>query len=40
MIGLQVLYTYAPFMNALFGSAPITVPEWARIVALALGKLP
>jgi hypothetical protein len=36
MIGLQLVYTYAPFMNALFGSAPITGTQWAQVVALAL----
>jgi len=30
----QVLFTYAPFMNKLFHSAPITGEAWLRIVAV------
>ena len=36
MIGLQVLFTYAPFMNTLFASAPLNVTQWAPIVLLAI----
>lgn len=36
MIGLQLLYTYAPFMNTLFASAPIGAVAWAKVVAAAL----
>ncbi len=36
MIGLQLLYTYAPLMNTLFASAPIGALAWAKIVAAAL----
>jgi magnesium-transporting ATPase (P-type) len=32
MIALQLLFTYAGFMNDLFGSAPIGLGEWAAIV--------
>ena len=32
VIGLQLLFTYAPFMNVAFGTAPIAVKEWAMIV--------
>ncbi|HYP73843.1 MAG TPA: HAD-IC family P-type ATPase, partial [Microbacterium sp.] len=28
LIALQLLYTYVPFMNALFGSEPLTVQGW------------
>ncbi|MCS6904646.1 MAG: cation-transporting P-type ATPase [Bacteroidia bacterium] len=28
MIGVQILYTYLPFMNSTFGSAPLTLEEW------------
>jgi Ca2+-transporting ATPase len=35
MIGLQVAYTYAPPMNALFKSAPISLEAWGRIIAFA-----
>ncbi len=33
MLGLQLLYTYAPFMNALFGSAPIPLEMWLDVLA-------
>ena len=33
MIGIQLLYTYSPFMNMLFGSAPISLMSWALIVS-------
>lgn len=36
MIGLQLLFTYAPFMNAAFGSAPIGLKEWGWILGAAL----
>ena len=36
MIGLQMLFTYVPFMNYLFTSAPIGVMAWLRILAVAL----
>ena len=36
MIALQVLFTYAPFMNRLFSTAPIPAEAWARIFALGL----
>ncbi|WGS86655.1 cation-transporting P-type ATPase [Methylomonas sp. UP202] len=34
MIGLQLLFTYWPTMQALFGSAPIGSEEWLLIVAV------
>ena len=34
MIGLQLLFTYAPVMNRLFYSAPIGWDVWARIVGI------
>jgi cation-transporting ATPase F len=37
MIGLQMLFTYVPFMNHLFTSAPIGLISWLRILAIALG---
>ena len=36
MLGLQLLYTYAPFMNTLFGSAPLGWLEWLKIMACGL----
>ncbi|MFJ6671203.1 cation-translocating P-type ATPase [Actinosynnema sp. NPDC091369] len=33
---LQLLFTYAPFMNALFHTAPIAWRDWAVVVALAV----
>jgi magnesium-transporting ATPase (P-type) len=36
MLGLQVLLTYAPVMNSLFGTAPLTGHQWLPLVVLAL----
>jgi magnesium-transporting ATPase (P-type) len=36
-IGLQVLFTYAPFMHELFGSAAIGPMVWLRVVGAAAG---
>ncbi|UCH53530.1 MAG: HAD-IC family P-type ATPase, partial [Pseudomonadota bacterium] len=36
VIGFQLLYTYAPFMQALFQSAALGFEAWARIVLIAL----
>ena len=36
MILLQMLFTYAPFMNEIFSSAPIGWAEWSRILAFGL----
>jgi magnesium-transporting ATPase (P-type) len=36
MIGAQLLFTYAPFMNKLFQSAPISALSWLKIVAVGL----
>ncbi|MHC1752500.1 cation-transporting P-type ATPase [Humidesulfovibrio sp.] len=36
MLLLQLAYTYAPPMNALFSSAPIGAMQWARVLACAL----
>jgi len=36
MLLLQLAYTYAPPMNALFSSAPMGVMQWARVLACAL----
>ncbi|MDP3427440.1 MAG: cation transporting ATPase C-terminal domain-containing protein [Humidesulfovibrio sp.] len=36
MLGLQLMYTYAPFMNTLFSSAPIDLAAWAKVLASAL----
>ncbi len=35
MVVAQLLFTYAPFMNKLFHSAPISGESWLRIVAVA-----
>ncbi|HQN43786.1 MAG TPA: cation-transporting P-type ATPase, partial [Anaerolineaceae bacterium] len=37
MILIQLLYTYAPFMNTIFGSAPIPFILWIDIIAVSLG---
>jgi len=36
MIVLQLFYTYAPAMNQLFHSAPISLMDWAHIFAVSL----
>ena len=36
MVAAQLLFTYAPFMNRLFHSAPISPAAWGRIVAVGL----
>jgi len=35
-IGLQLLFTYAPFMNQLFGTTALDAEAWARCVAVGL----
>ncbi len=34
MIILQIIYTYAPFMNTIFQSAPITLESWLRVILI------
>ncbi|MHB1382317.1 MAG: HAD-IC family P-type ATPase, partial [Thermoleophilia bacterium] len=36
MLLVQTIYTYMPFMNSLFQSAPIGIGSWTRIVAAGL----
>ncbi|MDI6742501.1 MAG: cation-transporting P-type ATPase [Smithella sp.] len=36
MIALQLLYTYAPFMNTIFQSAPIGIEDWLLIIAVSI----
>jgi Ca2+-transporting ATPase len=36
MIVLQLLFTYAPFMNKIFHSAPIGANDWFLIVVIAV----
>ncbi|MFA5200647.1 MAG: cation transporting ATPase C-terminal domain-containing protein, partial [Candidatus Omnitrophota bacterium] len=36
MIGLQMLFTYAPAMNRFFHSAPISLAAWVRIFLIGL----
>jgi cation-transporting P-type ATPase F len=36
MIGAQLLFTYAPFMNQLFHSAPISALAWLKIIGVGL----
>ncbi|MGV0604905.1 cation transporting ATPase C-terminal domain-containing protein [Mycolicibacterium sp. XJ1904] len=36
MIVLQILFTYAPFMNTWFHSAPITFRGWVVAIALSI----
>ncbi|MFA1547723.1 cation-translocating P-type ATPase [Actinomadura chokoriensis] len=38
LAALQMLYTYAPFMNDLFGSAPLGAAAWARIAVIAVAS--
>lgn len=35
LVAVQALYTYAPFMNDVFRSAPLSASAWARIAATA-----
>ena len=37
MIALQLMVTYAPFMNHVFHSAPISGEDWLMIIAIAVG---
>jgi len=37
MVLLQVVYTYVPFMNTAFHSAPLSAGEWLRILAVGVG---
>ncbi len=36
MIILQLIYTYAPFMNAVFHSAPISSHDWGLIIVISV----
>ncbi len=36
MIALQLAFTYVPFMNTLFGSAPIGILPWIKITGVSL----
>jgi cation-transporting ATPase F len=36
VIGLQLLFTYAPFMNIAFGTAPLALKEWAMIALVGI----
>jgi cation-transporting ATPase F len=36
LAGLQVLYTYLPLANGLFGSAPLHAAAWLRVTVVAL----
>ncbi len=36
MVILQVLFTYAPFMNRLFGTAPMALSQWWGVIAVGL----
>ena len=40
LLALQLLFVYAPFMNSVFGSAPLTMGSWAKSAALAALILP
>ena len=35
-VGLQLLFIYAPFMNSLFGTAPLDAEAWGRCLAFGL----
>ena len=39
VVVLQLLFTYAPFMQVAFGTASISGSEWAVIVAIGLGTM-
>ncbi len=39
MFGAQLLFTYAPFMNVLFRTAPISAESWLRIALVAFVSL-
>jgi cation-transporting ATPase F len=36
MVLIQMLFTYAPFMNRLFGSAPMSLTLWLDVIAVSL----
>ena len=36
MIALQLAFTYVPFMNTLFGSAPIALLPWLKIIGVSI----
>jgi Ca2+-transporting ATPase len=36
MLLLQLLFTYAPFMNSAMASAPITLHAWWRILGVSI----
>ena len=36
MIALQLCFTYVPFMNTLFGSAPIGLLPWLKIIGVSI----
>ena len=36
---LQVLFTYAPFMNTAFDTAPLTYDQWLGILAVGVGAM-
>ncbi|MFA1542843.1 cation-translocating P-type ATPase [Actinomadura monticuli] len=38
LLALQALYTYTPFMNDLFNSAPLDAAAWARIAVIAVAS--
>jgi len=39
MLALQLLLTYAPAMNAVFHSVPISLRSWAAVIAVALSAM-
>jgi Ca2+-transporting ATPase len=39
MIALQLMYTYAPFMNTAFGSYPLGLSTWASILGVGFATL-
>lgn len=36
MVLLQILFTYAPFMHQLFGSAPMSLILWVDVLVVSL----
>jgi cation-transporting ATPase F len=39
VVCLQLLFTYAPFMNVAFGTAPIAAKEWAMILLIGVAAM-
>jgi magnesium-transporting ATPase (P-type) len=40
LLALQLAFVYLPFMNVVFGSAPLNLDAWTKAMLVALGVLP